>query len=130
MNKMNGFTLVELMVVLGIIAIISTVAYPAYQDNIRKANRADGMAMAMEVAQRLERCYTAYGAYNNANCPTGPIESSEKHYEINIVADASSFTVTADPVSARQLKDTQCASLSIDNTGKKSASGPKGLDCW
>jgi len=64
--RQQGFTLVEMMIVVVIMAIIASIAVPSYQNNIRKANRADGMDMALEVAQRMERCFTAYSAYNNA----------------------------------------------------------------
>jgi type IV pilus assembly protein PilE len=129
-NKMQGFTLIELMIVVAIVAILAALAYPSYQESVRKSNRADGMATALDVAQQMERCYTTYGAYDNDNCPADTVTSPEKHYEISVEATATTFTVTATPVSDIQKKDAKCDELSITNTGKKSASGSLGDDCW
>ena len=135
MKAEKGFTLVELMIVVAIIAIISAVAYPSYQDSVRKANRADAMDTMLDTAQRMERCYTSYGVYDNAtNCPvltgTLPIESPHKHYEISVATTASTYTLTATPITAQQLADTQCTTFVLDQTGKKTATGTTPTLCW
>lgn len=131
--RQQGFTLVEMMIVVVIMAIIASIAVPSYQNNIRKANRADGMDMALEVAQRMERCFTAYSAYNNANCPTAATTSTKGHYSIAVSAAASAFTVTATASSNQQKKDTQCKTFAVDQTGKKTAtdaSNAATTTCW
>jgi len=117
----KGFTLIEMMIVVAIMAIIAGIAVPSYQNNIRKANRQDGMDMALEVAQRMERCFTAYSAYNNANCPTAATTSTKGHYAVTVVATASTFTVTAAATTAQQKKDTACTKFIVDQTGKRTA---------
>lgn len=133
MNISRGFTLIELMIVVAIITIISTVAYPSYQASVRKANRSDAMDTMLTTAQRLERCYTSYGSYSNTSCPvqTGAaITTAKAHYTVAVtVPTASTYSLTATPVSAQQLKDTQCATFVLDNTGKKTST-PAGNTCW
>lgn len=129
-NKMQGFTLIELMIVVAIVAILAAVAYPSYQESVRKTNRSDGMTTMLDLAQQMERCYTTYGAYNNVNCPTASVTSPEGHYTVSVAAQATTFTITGTPLSASQQKDAKCEKLSITNTGKKTASGSLGDACW
>lgn len=133
MKNAKGFTLIELMIVVAIIAIITSIGYPSYQDSVRKGNRADGLATITETAQRLERCYTSYGSYNNANCPVqsgATINSARAHYKVDVTSASSTYTLVATPVSGQQLKDTKCTTFTVDNTGKKTATGSDYLHCW
>lgn len=134
MNAMKGFTLIELMIVVAIIAIISAFAYPSYQDSVRKSNRSDAMDTMLDTAQRMERCYTTYGSYNNASCPLqngNVLQSPHAHYRITLtVPDATTYSMTATQLSAVQLKDTKCTTFVLDNTGKKTATGSTPTQCW
>lgn len=72
-----GFTLLELMIVVAIVAVLAGIAYPSYQDSIRKARRADAKAALLEAAGRQERFYTENNQYTNvliaaAGCATTP----------------------------------------------------------
>ena len=54
--KINrGFTLVELMIVVAIVAILAAIGYPSYQNSVQKSRRADGRAALQEAAARQER---------------------------------------------------------------------------
>ncbi len=73
----SGFTLIELMIVVVIVAILAGIAYPSYQDSIRKARRADAKSALLEAASRQERFYTENNQYTNvliavAGCVTTP----------------------------------------------------------
>ena len=131
----QGFTLIELMIVVAIIAILAAIAYPAYTESVQKARRTDGAAMLTDTAQRLERCYTMYSAYNNAACEPAaadfPLTSPEGFYEIEATAlTANAFTLTAEPQGA-QADDTRCANLTLNNLGVRGTSGTWTWDrCW
>lgn len=127
-----GFTLVELMIVLGIIAIISAIALPSYQDSTRKSNRADGMTTLLDTAQTLERCFTTYGKYDHASCSIAngaTIVSPKTHYSIGVVSAPTTFTLTATPQGS-QASDAKCLNLTLDNKGVKSATGSTPTKCW
>lgn len=54
-KKISGFTLIELMIVVAIIGIIIAIAYPSYQDSIRRANRIDAQGEMMAIANNLQK---------------------------------------------------------------------------
>ena len=63
-TKNNGFTLVELMIAVGIVGILSAIAYPSYQNSILKSRRADAKSGLLQLTNFMERLYTETGCYN------------------------------------------------------------------
>jgi type IV pilus assembly protein PilE len=58
-----GFTLIEVMIAVLVVAILGAIAFPAYQDQVRKGKRAEGKAALLRAAQMQEREYTSNGNY-------------------------------------------------------------------
>jgi type IV pilus assembly protein PilE len=119
-----GFTLIELLVVVAIVSILAAIAYPSYRSQVEKTRRADAQAALMQAAQFMERLYTENGCYDKSPCTTGtatalpftksPIDGNETYYNISLTAAATSFTITAKPLSPTE---TEKGKLDIDNTG-------------
>lgn len=129
-RRLAGFSLIELLAALAIVAILAAIALPSYQDSVRKARRADAKAALNDIAQRLERCRTQFGTYNDAGCVIAtPQTSPERYYSVVTVRDARSYTLTAAAQGA-QLADSTCSSFSIDHLGQRSATGSRAADCW
>lgn len=142
----RGFTLVELVVTMGIVAILGAIAYRSYRNSVIKTDRADAKNALITWAQTLERCYSQYYYYYNASptaslpdCPAPTASStfsSNSLYKITVVRTASSYTLTATPVSSTVVaNDTQCTTFTIDNTGTKGYTGtapaaPDPTSCW
>lgn len=129
----GGITLIELMIVVVILGILAAVAYPSFQEQVRKSRRADGKAVLMETAQQLERCYTRFGRYNDAGCGVAlPADSAEGYYSVSAGAlTASSFTLNAAP-QGDQANDARCGTLRLTSTGLQGSQGADtdANDCW
>ncbi len=128
----TGFTLLELMITVAIIAILAAIAYPGYLDQVRKTRRSDAVAALLKTAQVLERCYTEYNAYDNTSCPAVDdsdgtklasvyASTDEGYYTLGAtVLNASAFTLQAIP-NGDQAND-KCRTLTYNHIGIKGVS--------
>ena len=132
-HKQTGFTLIEMMITVATLAIIVSIAVSSYQDQVRKAGRADGKALLADVSQQLERCYTKHGSYNNASCAaSSSTQSSENNYYTVSVGGlaASTYSLTATAGNGQE-KDTECGNLTLDQSGLQGITGSGSVDdCW
>ena len=130
----DGFSLIELMIVLAIIAIIAAIAYPSYERSVLKSHRSDAENLLTTDAQILERCYTQNFSYAAACTPPLSTSTQYRYYTAaTTVLAATTFVLTATAI-GNQTKDSACASFAIDNTGKKTAftasATTNSATCW
>lgn len=95
LNGQRGFTLIELMIVLVIIGIVASIAYPSYTRYVQKSVRTDAHAGLMQAASELERCYTR--SYSYSDCTISEL-SPEKNYEIAESINGDGYLLTASTV--------------------------------
>jgi type IV pilus assembly protein PilE len=125
-----GFTLIEMMVTVAIIALVAAIAYPNYTDSVRKNKRASAKAEMAEVALRLQQYYsekqgaaTYTTVLTELNYPAGALYSQAKGHVITIAAGstgiASSYTIRATPLSTDQA----CGTLTLNHLGAYAPDG-------
>lgn len=128
-----GFTLIELMIVVAVVAILAAIAVPSYQEQVRKSRRAQAKADIVEYVQMAERFFTVNNTYVGFALPAtvSPREAGATA-RYNLAAStqtATQFVLTA-TATGPQASD-RCGDLSVSNTGLKTESGSATLaECW
>lgn len=109
-QAIQGFTLIELMIVIVVVAILAAVAYPNYSQQVRKTARKEVAGLMLDVAGRMERIRSQKLQYE-AIVPDSP-----PRYAVTLdVADPASFTITARP-RGDQEKDL-CGTITLNHRG-------------
>jgi type IV pilus assembly protein PilE len=137
----KGFTLIELMIVVIIIALLAGIGIPSYLKQVVKTRRSDAKVALSELAQLQEsffadnQTYTADLTKLGKTAQSGIFLSPEGYYEIKISkADARSFLLEATPKGAQADDDKTCQKFTLNAASKKEAkdSGNKDTsdECW
>lgn len=131
MNRQKGFSLIELLVVIGILGIIAAIAIPMYSNYKTKAFRTSAKVSLVEGTQNMERYFTRNNTYVGATVgdPAAGDQilqwTEGSRYQLTIQAStATTFTLRATP----QFTESTCGYLEITHTGAKSSEFAG--NCW
>lgn len=132
MKKNQGFTLVEVMVVVAIISVIATIAFPMYREFTERARREQVRGFLSEIANAQERYFTINKSYATSmadlrmNAFTSGTEESSAA-TVALTSDGAEWTATA----TLRIEDSKCTQLILDNFGAKTVgTGSDQTECW
>lgn len=121
----SGFTLIELVVTIAIVAILAAIALPSFANQMRKSRRAEAISAMQNAQLSLERWRVDHANYGSS----GTAFPSLTTYNFAItatVAAPNDYTITATP-QGDQTKD-KCGTMTITKTGATVTKAPS--DCW
>lgn len=130
-----------MMITVAIVGILAAIAWPSYQASVKKSNRAEAKTELMDIAQRLQKCYTTYGRYDDPpgddKCAVfdslaapGYTTRGRGFYKITIgplapATQRNSYVLSATADIAPQTTDVGCEVLTLTHTGQKEPA-----ECW
>jgi type IV pilus assembly protein PilE len=127
-GKARGFTLLEVMIVVVIVAVLAAIALPSYSAHLRKSARAEAQSTLTDAASRQQQFLVDRRRYAASLTALGVAPSSDlaaKYTFAIAVADGPppTFTLTA-PAVGEQAKD-KCPTLTLDSAGNRAPA-----ECW
>jgi type IV pilus assembly protein PilE len=147
----DGFSLIELMIVVAIVAILAAIALPAYQKQIQQSRESSAKSALLDLARREETFYSTNNNYTTqldslgyanivGNAIQVPNTTNEDYYTVTIQpaaagTTASSYIATATPVAGGPQASDACGTYEINYLGVQSnvgatGTGSGGLSCW
>jgi type IV pilus assembly protein PilE len=136
-RNLLGFTLIELMIVVAIVAILAAIAIPSYRKYVLQSHRSVAKSTLLEMASREERYYTLNNAYpasaTSLNYPSATIsvpDATAPYYQVSVVNGGSNFSLQAVPTGS-QANDT-CGTYTLNDLGVQGNTGnsTSSADCW
>lgn len=144
--RANGYTMIEVMIVLIILAILAAIAFPSYQESIVKAKRTEGRAALMKGMQQQERYYSLHTTYLEYSSASTDADARKFSWFSGETAATSSYEISAQACKGKTIqdcvvliaqpgtgkvdthyRDPVCGQLSLSSTGEKSAHADH---CW
>lgn len=137
--RSRGFTLIELMIVVGILGVLAAIAYPNYSEYVQRSNRSEGQALLNDAAASQERFFAQNNRYVTTAADIAKlglrgtsgttVKSDNGKYTLTVGTSANDggYTLTA----TQNFGDGACGNLTLNARGVKGRSGTKGVDaCW
>jgi type IV pilus assembly protein PilE len=145
-GKQRGVTLIEMLIVMVILALIASFAYPSYMDYVVDTKRTAATSMLLQVADRQQQFFMDNKRFANdltnlgfANNPLviaddgstmADAANSRSTYTVTLAnVTPTTYTVTAAPLNSQAARDTDCGSLTLNQALLKDSSGGAS-DCW
>jgi type IV pilus assembly protein PilE len=134
--RMRGVTLIELMTVVAVLAIVSSIAVASYRRYLIRANRTDATGTLLRIQVAQEKFFLQNNVYTDDISKLGVASPTPGgYYSVAVAAGSSgslatSFTATATPLNRQLSQDTSCQTLTIDDKGQRGSTPGATSLCW
>ncbi len=150
--QQRGFTLMEVMIVVGIVGVLAAIAIPSYQESVRKSRRAEARGQLLEVAQYMQRFYSqndSFAKSKDGTAVTIPIDlarvprtaaADAQSYDISFAAPAKGasnpslafFKIQAARRTGGPMASDKCGDFTLENTGVRGVLNASDTvaNCW
>ena len=125
----RGFTLIELVIAVGLVAILAAIAIPSYNDHVNRSRRTAAKATLAEAAQWMERFRAENnGVYTGAALPAtltvSPPGASSPMYDVTLTGvTAVAYELNAVPRTGTPMASDACATMTLASDGRRTAAG-------
>ena len=134
----RGFTLIEILIVVAILGILTSIALPAYQNSVLRSGRAEAKGELMTVASDQERFFASSNTYSTDATPLLTPYATKRTtenglYTITVAAGATGSIATSFVATATAVGDQTadaCVTLTISSIGVRGATGDTADKCW
>ncbi len=138
MKRAQGFTLIELMIVVAVIGILAAIAYPNYTEYVKRAKRAEAKTALLEGAQALERYYSIHGSYLDAAGNLAAVfavqtpGSGTANYNLAAQGNPTATTFLLQATRANAMAGDPCGNFRISHAGARTLDGATRTpaECW
>jgi type IV pilus assembly protein PilE len=139
-GKRSGFTLIELVMTVAVLAILTVIAVPSYLKYVRESHRSAAKTALLDLASREEQYFSTNNVYGSladlgyANIADASIQvpsASEDYYRVAVTlrSSATGYTATAEPQGAQA--DDSCGTYQLNDLGAQTnSSTSSGVKCW
>ncbi len=136
MDRQHGFSMIEMMIVLVIMAILASIAIPSYRKYGVRSHRVDAQRALTDLAAKQERFLYSNNAYSSDLAALGATSSvAGTYYKVAIdpaSTSSTAFKVVATAAGTQKRDDAACQTLSLDQAGRQGSTGTTTNDpaCW
>ena len=125
MDKEQGFSFLEIIIVIAIIGVITLFTFPSYQNIITRARRSDGQQALMSLANKMELYYALHQNYQGFKLENSPFSEGGWYFLRIRQQTETNYALEAIPRQAQAIQDAACQILTFNSLGVK---GSK--ECW
>ena len=130
-RRSAGFTLIEVMIVVVIMGILASIAYPSYDEYVKRGNRTEGQVFLSDAAARQERYSSQNNSYTADPANLGVRATSETgKYTLTIEQAEKNTDGGYSLIATPSLIDAKCGNLTLNALGVRGASEGTAADCW
>lgn len=148
MKRGEGFTLVEIMVVLAIVGVLASIAYPGYTDYIARSRRIEGQMALLDILQQQERFYSLHNTYVAFTADSADTDAQRFKWWSGGEAAGSAYELRGEACPGRDISeciqvrampgtekvdakfsDVECGTLTLNSIGQRGPSG-RSVRCW